>query len=289
MVQHQRFQAPPELLKAFAGDKPASLGQGYPLTKGRSLPTVLNAMFDEAATKMFGAVPFSTVKFLRRMNYISGPIDSEALITGTHVTVLGSQENADKPRIVYRNSVKLGTESKSVSLRITGVSMQVEEPIADITDGSYAYRVYLDFSKAVVQPPEAADYITMKSYKTSKFVAYSKTGVPKSESSDLTIPAYIEGIFQALTSPEKEVEGGIGLTREGLPKPYDSESIPPDLRIKDLWKALAKDPPIKSHCIARAIQLLSVDAMQGKAAIGRAFLHAVWSQYLGILTLSAFR
>jgi hypothetical protein len=253
----------PELLKAFAGDKPASLGQGYPLTKGRSLPTVLNAMFDEAATKMFGAVPFSTVKFLRRMNYISGPVDSEALITGTHVTVLGSQENADKPRIVYRNSVKLGTESKSVSLRITGVSMQVEEPIADITDGSYAYRVYLDFSKAVVQPPEAADYITMKSYKTSKFVAYSKTGVPKSESSDLTIPAYIEGVFQALTSPEKEVEGGIGLTREGLPKPYDSESIPPDLRIKDLWKALAKDPPIKSHCIARAIQLLSVDAIRG--------------------------
>jgi hypothetical protein len=252
-----------ELLKAFAGDKPVSLGQGYPSTKGKSLPSVLYAMFDEAATKMLGALPFSTVKFLRKMNYISGPTDSEATLTGTHITLLGSQENAEKPRIVYRNSVTLGTDSKSISLRITGVSLQVEEPIADITDGSYSYRVYIDFSNAVIQPPEAADYINLKSYKSSKFVAYSKTGVPKSESTDLTIPAYLEGIFQGLTKPDKDVEGGIRLTREGLPQPYDSESIPPDLRIKDLWKALAKDPPIKSHCIARAIQLLSVDAIRG--------------------------
>ena len=252
-----------ELLKAFAGDKPMSLGQGYPSTKGKSLPSVLNSMFDEAATKMLGALPFSTVKFLRRMNYISGPSDSEATLTGTHITILGSQENAEKPRIIYRNSVKLGTDSKTVSLRISGVSLQVEDPIADITDGSYSYRVYIDFSNAVIQPSEAQEYINLKSYKSTKFVAYSKTGVPKSETSDLTIPAYLEGIFQGLTKPDKEVEGGIGFTREGLPKPYDSDSIPPDLRIKELWKALAKDPPIKSHCIARAIQLLSVDAIRG--------------------------
>jgi hypothetical protein len=33
--------------------------------------------------------------------------------------------------------------------------------------------------------------------------------------------------------------------------------------MKDLWKAMAQNPPIKAHCIARASQLLSSDALHG--------------------------
>jgi hypothetical protein len=251
-----------ETMRPFAGDKPSSLGQAYPQTKGKTLPSVLQAMFEDAAVQIFGAAPFSTIKFLRKINAVSGPVESDLTLAGTNVVIPASQENSESPRIIFRSPANLGSDSKKVNVRIYA-NLQIEEPIQDVSTGSYSYRVYLDFSKAVVEPPEVRDYVRLKSYRTTNFVAYSKTGIPRSESTDLTIPAYVEGVFQELIKTGKDDEDTIKYTRDGLVKPYDSESIPPDLRVKDLWKALAKDPPIKSHCIARAVQLLSVDAIRG--------------------------
>jgi hypothetical protein len=255
-----------ETLRTFAGDKPASLGQAYSIAKGKTLPTVLQAMFDEAGTKIFGAVPYSTVKFLRKMGYISGSGNSGTAITGTHINIPGGQDNAESPRIIFRDSMPLEVGESNRKLMTTiRANLQIEEPIQNVSDGTFNYRVYVDFSKSSVEPEEAQSYLTLPARKTMNFLAYSATAVPKSQTNDLTITAYLEGVFQGIIkhTSSKNDEGGISLTRSGLPKPFDSESIPPNLRIKDLWSALAKDPPIKSYCIARAVQLLSVDAIRG--------------------------
>ena len=259
-----------EVLRAFAGDKPSSLGQGYPAVKGKTLPTILQAMFDDVTTKIFGAVPYSTIKFLRKMGYISGGTNTDTAISGTHINIPGSQDNAESPRIIFRDSMPISnmTSDKDTIKKINvtiRANLQIEEPIQDVSDGSYKYKIYVDFSKSQIDPAEARDYITLNSYKTMTFIAYSKGSAPKSETNDLSIPSYLEGVFQKIIKPSgsKNENGGIRLTRDGLPKPYDSDSIPNDLRIKDLWLALAKDPPIKSYCIARAVQLLSVSAIRG--------------------------
>jgi hypothetical protein len=255
-----------ETLRTLAGDKPASLGQGYSIAKGKTLPTVLQAMFDEAGTKIFGAVPYSTVKFLRKMGYISGSGNSGTAITGTHINIPGGQDNAESPRIIFRDSMPLEVgESNRKIMTTIRANLQIEEPIQNVSDGTFNYRVYVDFSKSSVEPEEAQSYLTLPARKTMNFIAYSATAVPKSQTNDLTITAYLEGVFQGIIkhTSSKNDEGGISLTRSGLPKPFDSESIPPNLRVKDLWSALAKDPPIKSYCIARAVQLLSVDAIRG--------------------------
>jgi len=258
---------PSEVFRTYAGDTPVSAGEGYPGQKGKSLPTVLQAMFEEAGVQIFGAVPYSTVKFLRKMSYISAASNSETTIAGTHITIPGSQDNREIVNIIFRDSMSIppgAQESKKVNVIITA-TLQIEQPIQDITDNSYKNRVYIDFSKSQVKPPEAADYINLRSHKFSDFIGYSKDAAPKSESSGLTIPAYIETVFQNIIKQNKAGNiNGVSYTRQGLPKPYDSDNIPQDLRIKELWNALAKDPPIKSYCVARAIQLLSVDAIRGK-------------------------
>ena len=259
---------PPETLRTLAGDKPISIGQAYSATKGKTLPTVLQAMFDEAGTKIFGPVPYSTVKFLRKMGYISGGSDSGTAITGTHINIPGGQDNEENPRIIFQDSmvVPSGDDKETRRIRVTiRANLQIEEPIQDVGDGTYNYRVYVNFAKSTVDPEEARSYIHLDANKTLNFISYSKTGVPKSQTNDFTIPAYLESVFQKIIKPSNSdySEGGISVTRSGLPKPYDSESIPSDLRIKDLWATLAKDPPIKSYCIARAVQLLSVDAIRG--------------------------
>ena len=253
----------PETLQSYAGEKPSSLGNGYPETKGKPLPAVLATMFDDAAMKMLGPVAFTPIKFLRQMRYLSGTANSDSAISGTHIFFPGSQENSTTPRIIFRDSTNLGGAQQKTTITIRA-SLQISEPNPNVLDGSYSYRVTIDFSNVQVVPPDAQQILDFKQYRTANFIGYSATSPPKSERTDMTIPQYLESTFQAIIqSKDESGNSGIRYTRAGLPKPYNSDNIPEDLRIKTLWGALAKDPPIKSHCVARAVQLLSVDAIKG--------------------------
>jgi len=252
-----------ETLKSYAGEKPSSLGNGYPETRGKPLPAVLATMFDDAATKILGPVTFTPIKFLRQMRYLSGTANTDSAISGTHIFFPGSQENSTTPRIIFRDSTNLGGAQQKTTITIRA-SVKISEPKSNVLDGSYSYSVTIDFSNVQVVPPEAQQILDFKQYRTANFIAYSATSPPKSERTDMTIPQYLESTFQAIIqSKDESGNTGIRYTRAGLPKPYNSDNIPEDLRIKTLWGALAKDPPIKSHCVARAVQLLSVDAMRG--------------------------
>jgi hypothetical protein len=261
-------QTAPEIFRTFAGDRPVSIGQGFPETKTKSLPTVLQAMFENAGIQIFGQISTSTVKILRKLNYLSGSVDTDTNISGTHIMIPGSQEGKESPIIIFRDSANIpptGEDSKKLTVSIYA-TLKIESPIRDITDGSYQYRLYISFSDSKIKPPEVADYISLPSHKTSTFISYSKDGEPKSEKNDMKIPVYLESVFQNIINRKDSNNSDRGTTRlrDGLVKPYDSEDIPGNLRIKNLWNALAKDPPIKSYCIARAVQLLSVDAIRGK-------------------------
>jgi hypothetical protein len=259
-------KTPSERLSSFGGGAPTSSGQGFPATKGKTLPTVLQAMFDSAATQILGAIPFSVVKFLRTMRYLSSSQNSDGSISGTHVNVPGSQDNSDSPRIIFVDLAQVGEEKQKRRVRITA-NLQIDEPRQDVLKGTYNYKVTVDFSNSQAEPPELRD--NMKSYRTALFVAYGKDSAPKSDKTDMTIPQYLESVFQDIvkggldTNNSNSGSGSGSGSRSAYPKPYDSEEIPADLKIKNLWKALTKDPPVKSHCVARAVQLLSVDAIRG--------------------------
>lgn len=258
----------PEIFRRYAEDRPVSIGQGYPETKNQSLPTVLKAMFENAGLSIFGPVPFSTVKLLRKLKYVVGSPNTDTSISGTNCIIPSSQENMESPVIIFKGSITRGSsESNSKKINVTiNATLELEEPVRDVTDGSYSYMVHIKFADSKVKPQEAAEYVRLPSYKTATFTSYSKDGEPKSEKTNMTIPQYIESVFQNIVKkPETDESGGDSArTREGIQKPYDSDDIPDNLRIKKLWNALAKDPPIKSYCIARAVQLLSVDAIRGK-------------------------
>ena len=253
-----RFKEPTleETLTSFGGGAPTSQGSAYPETKGKTLPNVLKAMFEAAANSALGPVKFSVVKLLRSMRYLSGSDNSDGNITGTHVSIPGGQDNSDAPRIIFTDSAQIGEGRRRV--RITG-ALQIEEPRPDVLKGTFTYIVKVDFSNSEPDPSELKG--NMKQYRTANFVAYSANSLPKHDKNDMTIPQYIESVFQDIIKggSNSNSEKGVDYTKG----PYNSDAIPDDLRIKKLWKALAKDPPVKSHCVARAAQLLSVDAIKG--------------------------
>ena len=93
-----------------------------------------------------------------------------------------------------------------------------------------------------------------------EFTIVNKGEPPVFGRSKQTIPKYLEKKFNKLilqaiesmqTNDFKRKEGYLAPVKE---LPSDKEHI---LRTTDLWKTLLRDPPIKSFCVARALQLLN--------------------------------
>jgi hypothetical protein len=256
---------PENLVKNLeTNEPPISTGNKYPSTRNRKLPSVLKAMFDKAILKGMGEPPFSVYKFFQKIRYIRGEDSSRSqLITGTKIYLLKGQENESRPKIAYIDKIKFKGEDTAKEVTITarlGIT-KVKESANSI---QVVYNVTLDFTSADVNPSAYRGLLSIPTVvKTLRFKAISEDVAPTSDVNDLSIPEFLERIFTEVKSDSYADTIKGFKTRDGLVIPYDSEQIPPELKVKKLWQAMAKDPPVKSHCIARAVQLLSLDAIKG--------------------------
>jgi hypothetical protein len=87
-----------------------------------------------------------------------------------------------------------------------------------------------------------------------------------------TIPAYVRSKFnRILGKRENELGSRNNITLKktkisNLPE-NDKAGIPPYFRVKGILKALDKKPPVKAYCVARALQLISPNALKDVAAM----------------------
>lgn len=237
-------------------------GTEIPKARGKGLDTLLYEMMQAAEIAILGEPAVSVVKLLRRFNYLSSSVNVPQ-ISGTSVYIASNQENLGKVRIFYDKEVILPEEKTKTRVRIPG-TLEIQK-VPDT--GKASYKVLLSVDKSGATPAGIRDALDFP--ETIRAVTFSAPAdsIPPTEQNNRTIPEWLERRFNAIvTGQAEEVEdrSGIKYTRQGFPVPLDTESIPEDLRVKALWKALAKDPPVKSHCVARATQLLSVAAIRGQ-------------------------
>lgn len=237
----------------------------------KTLPQVLKNGFDEAILKMLGAPPLSVVGFLKKYSYVSSSSYENQNIRGTHAYILKDQESQDSVNIVYSSSISIEREEGKKSDRGIKISAKlkiarVEERSEFVTDVLEKYRVILNFTNSRVEPSELSSMIDIPDEKYNIFISEGGRAPKSDNQRELTIPDYIENVFKAIIGHSDTTQGdskGLQRTREGLIKPYNSDRIDPEFKVKKLWSAMAQDPPVKSHCIARAVQLLSVNAIRG--------------------------
>lgn len=250
------------------GSPPLSQGNRYPETKRKTLPSVLNAMFNKAIIAMIGEPPLSVVKFLKGYGYISQSTDRADKISGTHAYILTGQENQSTADIVLAaERIQVNKKGKTVNISIEAKLKIARKNIDDVRN-KFAYRVEMNFDDSRVKPREYEYLLSGYRNKHEDFFSDSEKRAPTSEKS-ITVPQFIEMVFKDIIKRvDRDDEYDYGTkdfqrTREGLVKPYDSSRIPESMKIRKLWEAMAKDPPVKAHCMARAVQLLSVDAIKG--------------------------
>jgi hypothetical protein len=249
----------PAVFGTFTADSIPRIRNDDVYKKNQTLPQVLKAMFDKVVIATLGEPPFSVVKYFKKLRYISGDNDKNQLINATHVYVLRGQEDNDTAKISYSDKIKI--EGKTETIQIKNVVLRIKPAKSSL---GLAYKVTLDFSVSDVNPSDYRNLIEIPSTKESTFNTSSEDIAPRADKNNDSIPEYLERVFREIVNGNRSDRiKGFQYTREGLVRPYDSTQIKDSLKVKKLWDLMAKDPPIKSHCVARAVQLLSIDAING--------------------------
>jgi hypothetical protein len=230
-------------------------------SKGKPLPGLLQELFKKTYERL-NPTPFSGIALLYKYQYLKEK-EGKVPILGTKLSILNPWSKAAQPviEILYEDTIKLDDRSRKVGLKTTMVVKQA--PVVEGRPREYSVRVNLE--DMTTDPAELRGRLYLKyESKYNKFsTGIGGTGTPTNEKGE-TIPAYLQSLFEAILKgvDQESSTGGIEYKR-GIPQPYNSEKIPPAFKVKELWTALRKDPPVKAHCVARAVQLLNVAAIRG--------------------------
>lgn len=238
-----------------------------PMTdKGKTLPYVISELFGEAFEQLVKPT-FSAVNFLQKMKIIN-TIDQPAQLQGSKTYIPTVPKNLiSSPQLPLEYKESMTIDGKTQEVRVT-VSISITRQPRTITTDPQKYTVRVLFGNLSTRP---VDIKTSLRYPNEMYQTFS-TGMMDKDTpttdKGVSIPQWLDRVFLALLKPIRDSQGlvsraGIEYTREGLPKPYDSAAIPDGLKIRQVWEGLARDPPLKSHCTARALQLLSVAAIRG--------------------------
>jgi hypothetical protein len=245
------------------------LGDKNPKNESNNeVPAVLEAMFKEAYNN---AVPpiFSAATFLKEKGVIRS-MDGVVNIEGTNIFIINPRDQqGDRLKVIYKTRHKIDAQTRPVEIYTEVIIEKRKKTVLE----EQKYFVRVDFNEVTTKPDDLIDELNIQAHTgTERFrgkeryftTGSSDTSRPVSEKGE-SIPIFLETVFKnlLLERDEFETRDGIRYTRDGFPEPYNSERIPPEMRIKELWKALAKDPPVKAHCVARALQLLNLSAIRG--------------------------
>ena len=107
---------------------------------------------------------------------------------------------------------------------------------------------------------------TRESIRTFKIDSKDSSKIPVFGRTKQTIPQYLQKKFEKLIpQAEKSMHGEDFKRKEGYLAPVkEGEGIENFLKTTDLWKTLLRDPPIKSFCVARALQLLNKSGLMSQ-------------------------
>jgi len=236
---------------------------------GENLPVLLKDLFTKAFEKLV-APPFSAVNFLRKFELIKSIDSPNTVIEGTRTMITSPPkhiQHTDTLPIQYRDRIKVNDRERDISINVT---LKIERSHRPLNADPQKYRVVIQYTGMETTPEGLRSYLQppSKTEETFSTGLLDKT-VPRSLEKHESISQFIQGAFERLLKPlrERGVEAlsrdQLSYTREGYPKPINSDAIPDDLRVKKVWEALLRTPPLKAHCVARAVQLLNVAAIKG--------------------------
>ena len=233
---------------------------------GKQLPGALVELFKEAMEAL-RPTTVSAIPFLQKFKYLKR-FEGDVPIEGTRITISNPKAlfaaGATEVPIAYSDKVKVEEGEPARNVRMETILYVKKEPYIVGRPHTYKVAVKLEgmrtdpaFLKARLPADKKETYATFQTGLHDSSAPQNAQGKG--------VPEYLQKVFEDILSGQgvENSTGGI-VFKKGIPQPYNSDTLPPPLKIKALWQALAKDPPIKSYCVARAVQLLNVAALRSE-------------------------
>ena len=245
--------------------------------KGETMPYLLLELFTEAFEKLVKP-PFSAVSFLLKHKIIRSIDTPLAVIEGARAVIPQAPKEflrANRIPIQYQDKISSGgagaaAGARQIDIKIN-VDLKIERHERKFVSEQQKYTISLIYDNLSTSPADLKSYLEYGSKNEATFFTGGfDTSVPRTERGG-TIGQFIQAVFEKMLKPLREkgpdalARNRVQYTREGYVKPYDSAAIPEHLRIKRIWEGLVRSPPLKAHCVARAVQLLSLAAIKGAA------------------------
>lgn len=252
--QAQRRTLTDKLLNRRPGDEtPQS-------RSGKYLPGLIQEMLIKAAEQI-DPPKFSLVEFFKKFNIIDS-MDGRVAMKQTTITIdnPGGMRTRSRIPILYKGKFKLEKEREiSVEIEVEIFGSKKDKIVGE----PQQYSITIDMDTMETKPSGLLAMLERKRERSSRFLTGDSDTSTPMDVKGRTVPQYLQNVFDNLLKDvtEGQSTGGLSYNREGRPKPYDSEDIPEEYKVKKIWDALVKDPPVKAHCVARAVQLLNVAAI----------------------------
>lgn len=251
-----RIAAPASVVEKLVGRRP---GDPNPLSnKDKMLPAVIVDLFNQAKDVM-EPPQFSSVEFMKNFNLIRGLDGDSVRIEGASKIFMQSPR-AYLTRsgfvVEFADKLKVGERTERIEM---AAKVKIEK------GNRSQYRVIIDLETLQTDPEALIEALDRRIRSYSTFEAdpnnpsVAPTGIDKPGE---TIPGFIQGAFEKVLKTFSDTGHADSINTKGKPKPYESDKIPEEFKVQRIWKALAKNPPIKSHCVARALQLLNAASIR---------------------------
>lgn len=189
-----------------------------------------------------------TINLLKSLNYLIDYKDLWYKIKDTNIFIEKSREKDDNPLFLFKKESKV--KGKDIEFKF----------IITITNDNNSYNLKID----IIEIPKG---IYLDTTLEPNDVTFNIASDPYSKAVPLynkqTIPKFLENQMMKLYQrAEESIEYGIKKGKEGYVRPLADIKVKNNLlKYTELWQRLSSDTPIKSFCVARALQLLNVSGL----------------------------
>jgi len=180
-----------------------------------------------------------------------GPNDGYLKDTQIIIKNPSSYEDDSSVPILYVDKIRIHNRNQEVQIK---ANLEINKKLSPV-DRGYVYIVHVNFTAVQTKPEELKEYLEFKQERRKDFYAKDGWSQPKSENGE-RVNEYLQKIFEKLLSRKKEDRNFTLPGRKG-DGPRDSSKTEDSFKIQRLWEALSHKP--KAHCVARAVQLLSIN------------------------------
>lgn len=206
-----------------------------------------------------------TINILRQLRYLDTNYSNDRIsqIRGTSITINKIELKNPNPTFMYSvekiiNGKKILIEFK-FNIIISKVNDYFSISFKDLFTPSRDFIIPDDAKKSI--EGRVTNFRLDNNY-AMKSISDSDIDADELKSNRQDIPTFLQKKFDKLTSiVVQNIELGIGKLKEGYQQPTIDTKVDNLLKYTELWSKLSSDSPVKSFCVARALQLLNLSGL----------------------------